>query len=327
MNSFGQLFRIQIYGESHGPAVGVIIDGIPSGIPLKPDDLVTDLQRRKTGAKGTSLRTESDLPVFISGVYNGFTTGSPLNIQFENADRKSSDYNRIKEIPRPGHADYVSQIKFKGYQDHRGGGHFSGRLTIALVAAGVIAKRIIQPVSITAQLVEAGGSADIDSAIELALEKGDSIGGIVFCTVDHMPVGLGEPFFNSLESQLSHIIFSIPAIKGIEFGSGFRAAKMYGSQHNDSIIDESGRTVTNNSGGINGGISNGNSLELRIAVKPTSSISAEQNSINLTTHELETFAITGRHDACIALRVPVVLEAAVAIVLADMILISRTNMA
>lgn len=325
MNSFGQLFRIQIYGESHGPAVGVIIDGIPSGIPLKPDDLMTDLQRRKTGAKGTSLRTESDLPVFISGVYNGFTTGSPLNIQFENADRKSADYDRIKEIPRPGHADYVSQIKFKGYQDHRGGGHFSGRLTIALVAAGVIAKRIIQPVSIIAQLVEAGGSADIDSAIELALEKGDSIGGIVFCTVDHMPVGLGEPFFNSLESQLSHIIFSIPAIKGIEFGSGFRAAKMYGSQHNDSIIDESGRTMTNNSGGINGGISNGNSLEIRIAVKPTSSISAEQNSINLTTHELETFAITGRHDACIALRVPVVLEAAVAIVLADMILISRSN--
>lgn len=325
MNSFGQLFRIQIYGESHGPAVGVIIDGIPSGIPLKPDDLMTDLQRRKTGAKGTSLRTESDLPVFISGVYNGFTTGSPLNIQFENADRKSADYDRIKEIPRPGHADYVSQIKFKGYQDHRGGGHFSGRLTIALVAAGVIAKRIIQPVSITAQLVEAGGSADIDSAIELALEKGDSIGGIVFCTVDHMPVGLGEPFFNSLESQLSHIIFSIPAIKGIEFGSGFRAAKMYGSQHNDSIIDESGRTVTNNSGGINGGISNGNSLEIRIAVKPTSSISVEQNSINLTTHELETFAITGRHDACIAMRVPVVLEAAVAIVLADMILISRSN--
>lgn len=180
MNSFGQLFRIQIYGESHGPAVGVIIDGIPSGIPLKPDDLMTDLQRRKTGAKGTSLRTESDLPVFISGVYNGFTTGSPLNIQFENADRKSADYDRIKEIPRPGHADYVSQIKFKGYQDHRGGGHFSGRLTIALVAAGVIAKRIIQPVSIIAQLVEAGGSADIDSAIELALEKGDSIGGIVF---------------------------------------------------------------------------------------------------------------------------------------------------
>lgn len=325
MNSFGQLFRIQIYGESHGPSVGVIIDGVPPGIPLKPDDLMDDLQRRKTGVKGTSTRTESDWPIFISGVFNGFTTGSPLNIQFENANRKSDDYQQFKEIPRPGHADYVAEIKFRGFQDHRGGGHFSGRLTIALVAAGVIAKRIIQPVSIVARLEEAGGHADIDTAIDLALERGDSIGGLVSCKVDQLPIGLGEPFFNSLESQLSHLIFSIPAVKGIEFGSGFAAAKMYGSEHNDSILDESGRTSTNNSGGINGGISNGNALEIRIAVKPTSSISAKQNSINLKTQEIEAFAITGRHDACIALRVPVVLEAAVAIVLADMLLISRTN--
>ena len=323
MNSFGQIFRISIYGESHGSAVGIIIDGVPPGIPIKLDDFIEDLSRRKPGAKGTTTRREDDLPKLISGVFNEYTTGAPLHIQFDNADVRSSDYEKLKDQPRPGHADFVAHKKYNGFNDYRGGGHFSGRLTLPLVAAGVIAKKIIAPIHIEAILSEAGGRTDIEQAVAEAMEQKDSIGGIVSCTISNVPLGLGEPFFNSVESVISHLIFSIPSVKGIEFGSGFAASRMKGSEHNDPIIDEQGRTSSNFAGGINGGISNGNDIIFRVAIKPTSSIGRQQESFNLESKSVENFQIEGRHDACIALRVPVVVEAVSAIVLADLLLLNR----
>ncbi len=320
MNTFGKIFRVSIFGESHGPAIGITIDGCPPGINLSIEDFSTDIERRKAGAAGTTPRKEEDKPVIISGVFNNFTTGTPLTIIFENNNTKSADYDAIKNTPRPGHADFVLNKKFKGFNDHRGGGHSSGRLTLALVAAGVIAKKIIAPVDVSAKLTEAGGSADIEAAINKAIADQDSIGGIVHCSVKGLPLGLGEPFFDSVESLISHIVFSIPAIKGIEFGSGFSATKMKGSEHNDAIIDAEGLTKTNNAGGINGGITNGNELYFRVAVKPTSSTPKEQQTWNNASQSVEAFSVKGRHDLCIALRVPVVIEAATAIALADLMM-------
>jgi chorismate synthase len=309
-----------MYGESHGKEVGVLIDGCPAGLALAEKDFEADLLRRKSGAKGTTPRLESDKPVIKSGVFNSKTTGAPILITFENTNARSRDYDKLKETPRPGHADFTAMKKFGAFNDHRGGGHFSGRLTLGLTAAGVIAKKLIAPVSITASLIEAGGETDIGKAVDKAIETKDSIGAIVECVADKMPIGLGEPFFDSLESMVSHIVFAIPAIKGIEFGSGFSAARMTGSQHNDLIIDKEGKTETNHAGGINGGISNGNPLVFRVAVKPTSSISLPQETVNLKTGKRSDLKIEGRHDACIALRVPVVLESAAAVVLADLML-------
>ncbi|MEE4196244.1 MAG: chorismate synthase [Bacteroidales bacterium] len=320
MNTFGHTFRVSIYGESHGKQVGVLIDGCPAGLAISGDDFFQDLSRRKSGAKGTTPRTEEDTPEIVSGVFNGKTTGAPLLIAFENKNTKSGDYLQLQDFPRPGHADFTAKFKFGGYNDYRGGGHFSGRLTLGMVTAGVIAKKLIHPVSIHATLIEAGGKTQIDQAIDEAMKNNDSIGGIVQCRAEQVPVGLGEPFFNSAESLLSHIIFAVPAIKGIEFGAGFDAARMYGSQHNDEFVDSSGKTATNFAGGINGGITNGNSLVFRVAVKPTSSISKPQQTINLKSGQPGKVQVKGRHDACIALRVPVVLEAATAIVLADLML-------
>lgn len=324
MNSFGTLFRVSVFGESHGPEIGVLIDGCPAGISLSIEDFEFDLARRRSGKAGTTPRQESDTPILKSGVFNEHTTGAPLCITFENRDIDSSAYEKIKSTPRPGHADFVAYKKFNGFNDYRGGGHFSGRLTAPIVAAGVVAKKIIPFTSITATLIEAGGLKDSNKAIEAALQEGDSIGGIVECRVDGLPVGLGEPFFNSLESTLSHAIFAIPAIKGIEFGAGFEAARMKGSEHNDAIVDASGKTATNNAGGINGGISNGNELIFRIAVKPTSSIKKSKETIDMVSGAQTAITVQGRHDACIALRVPPVLEAMTSIVLADMYLIGRS---
>lgn len=320
MNNFGKLFRISIFGESHGKSVGITVDGCPPGLALTENDFTYDLSRRKSGAKGTTPRSEDDLPELISGTFNGFTTGAPITVLFRNKNTRSGDYSNLQTSPRPGHADYVANKKFKGFQDFRGGGHFSGRLTIALVTAGVIAKKIVSPVEINAILKQAGGNANIEEAIDRALANHDSIGGIVECVATNLPVGLGEPFFDSVESVISHIVFSIPAIKGIEFGSGFAAAQMFGSQHNDPIINAKGKTATNNAGGINGGITNGNEVIFRVAVKPTSSIGKTQQTLNSVSGKVEDLTIEGRHDACIALRVPVVLEAATAIALADLML-------
>lgn len=325
MNTIGRIFRISIFGESHGSGVGIVIDGVPPGISLVEDDFMTDLSRRKSGAKGTTPRTEPDLPKIMSGTWNGHTTGAPLTVFFENTNVRSSDYDKFRDTPRPGHADFTAGIKYKGFADPRGGGHFSGRLTLALVAAGVVAKKILQPVKIKAQILELGGDTNPERAIENISGTGDSIGGIIQCTATNMPLGLGEPFFGGIEATISSLVFSIPAIKGIEFGSGFGAAKMRGSEHNDSLISPEGKTRTNNAGGVNGGLSNGNDLVFRVVVKPTSSISLPQETINLESRKIETLKIEGRHDACIALRVPVVLEAATAIGLADLLLLERTS--
>ncbi len=323
MNSFGRLFRTHIFGESHGQLVGITIDGVPPGLPLAASDFEGDLNRRKAGATGTTPRKEDDQPELASGVFNGHTTGAPLTILFANKNIRSGDYSNLVKTPRPGHSDFVAHKRYKGFNDYRGGGHFSGRLTLALVAAGVLAKKIIQPVSVQAQLISAGGSANIDQSVSEALESGDSVGGLVECRAINIPLGWGEPFFDSVESVIAHLAFAVPAIKGIEFGSGFAAANMRGSQHNDPIVDETGRTASNNAGGITGGLTNGNELILRVAVKPTSSISKKQNTFSIASGKVEQLEVKGRHDACIALRVPVVIEAITAMALADLKLLHQ----
>ena len=323
MNSFGRLFRVSIYGESHGIQIGVVVDGCPSGIPLCEDDLKQDFARRRAGGIGTTPRVEPDLPRIVSGVYQGKTTGAPIAVVFENTNTKSGDYSNLWDQPRPGHADYSGQIKYGSHNDPRGGGHFSGRITLGIVAAGVIAKKIIAPSKISTSLLEVGGSKDIKATVEAAVAAHDSVGGLVECTCSNIPAGLGEPFFDSVEAQLAHMMFSIPAIKGVEFGSGFAAARMKGSQHNDAIVSKDGKTQTNFAAGINGGISNGNDIVFRVAVKPTSSIGVPQDTMNFKSGNVEPLLIEGRHDACIALRVPVVVECAAAIVLADFMLLEQ----
>jgi chorismate synthase len=318
MNTFGRIFRTHIFGESHGTMVGMTIDGCPPGIPLTEDDFDADLGRRKAGATGTTPRKEDDTPQIASGTFNGFTTGAPITILFANQNVRSGDYSNLIKTPRPGHSDFVAYKRFQGFNDYRGGGHFSGRLTLGMVAAGVMAKKLISPASVSAKLIRAGDDADIEKAVAEALAAGDSVGGLVECRAINVPLGWGEPFFDSVESVIAHLAFAVPAIKGIEFGSGFAAAAMKGSEHNDPILDDSGKTATNNAGGITGGLTNGNELVFRVAVKPTSSISKKQSTFSLESGKMVELEVKGRHDACIALRVPVVIEAITAIALADM---------
>lgn len=321
MNQFGTLFKLQIFGESHGACVGVVIDGCPAGLPLKVEEFVEDMERRKGGKqKGTTPRQEDDMPIFKSGLFNDTTTGAPLTMIFENNNTRSGDYEKQRAVPRPGHADFTAHHKFGGFEDYRGGGHFSGRLTAALVGAGVVAKKLLKEISIKAHIVSIAGEEDVEKGIQKAIDHKDSVGGIVECTVKGLPIGLGEHFFDSVESLISHAVFAIPAIRGIEFGTGFAAANMFGVDHNDAIIDATGKTKTNHAGGVVGGYTNGNDLVFRIAVKPTSSTPKEQITWNWETNEQETFSVKGRHDLCIALRVPVVLEAVTAIVLADLMM-------
>jgi len=324
MNSFGRIFRVQIFGESHGESVGIVIDGCPAGLPLSAEDMLPDLERRKGGKqKGTTPRQEADHPFIKSGVFNEKTTGAPIMIFFENNNTRSADYEKQRSIPRPGHADMVAHQKFGGNEDYRGGGHFSARLTTGLVAAGAIAKKLMPGVTIESAVTEIGGETDLEKGLQKAIDAKDSVGGLVECRVNGLPVGLGEPFFDSVESQLAHIAFAIPAVKGVEFGSGFAAAKMFGSQHNDPIENMEGKTSTNHAGGIVGGISNGNELVFRIAIKPTASTPKEQNSLNWESGQVEKFSIKGRHDLCVALRAPVILEAAAAIALVDLYLLEQ----
>jgi len=486
MNSFGRIFRISIFGESHGESVGIVIDGCPAGLPLTVENFLPDLERRKGGTqKGTTPRKEEDLPIFKSGIFNDKTTGAPITILFENKNVRSSDYEKQRDIPRPGHADFVARKKFAGFEDYRGSGHFSGRLTVALVAAGVIAKKLLADVKtspqtplqrrgasensdlpgyittgpdqwkvlsayakenrknptkaeellwgelrnrkindakfrrqhaiegyiadfvclekklvvevdggyhnaeiqkkmdqlrtltlqknnfrlirftnddvlekknwvleeirnalksgsnspspkereqegevstgikITSTILEIGGETDLEKGLQKAIDAKDSIGGIIECRASGLPIGLGEPFFDSVESALAHIVFAIPAVRGIEFGTGFVAAKMFGSQHNDAIENMEGKTKTNHAGGVVGGLTNGNELVFRIAIKPTSSTPKEQTTLNWETEKVETASVKGRHDLCIALRVPVILEAVTAIVLADLMMLEQ----
>lgn len=342
MNTFGHFFRISISGESHSPFITVEIEGVPAGIPLSEADFAADIERRKGGRKGTTPRKESDIPHIIRGTFDGITTGTTLKIAFANENISPKDYSEFTSKPRPGHADFVRMIKYGTDNLSSGGGMFSGRMTLPLVAAGTVAKKIIAPVTVRARLTEAGGFvfpadcndygstsksplniSDFMDIIDKVAAKGDSIGGIVECICDNIPAGLGDPFFDSVESMIAHIAFSVPGIRGIEFGDGFAAAKMRGSQHNDPFCDIEGHTSKNGAGGINGGITNGNPLVFRVAVKPTSSIARAQTSINLATGRMEELKIKGRHDVCFALRVPVVIESIAAIYLADAMLMQK----
>ena len=360
MNTFGNQFRVSIFGESHGPCVGVTVDGVLPGIPLDESDFTDDILRRKPGAPGTTPRRESDEPEIVSGVFEGRTTGAPLTVLFRNENMRPEDYEAIRRHPRPGHADFPAGLRFGGFNDPRGGGHFSGRLTLGLVAAGVIAKKMLYFAQFKATLKEIGGLTDPslwEGAVRAAQQEGDSLGGVVECVVEGLPIGLGEPFWNSVESCISHAVFAIPGVRGIEFGDGFAAARMRGSEHIDLFPehqcchgeggehhchheeeeehqcchgeheeghhchhhdDEEGGhhccgrhkrpqpPVTNHAGGVNGGLTNGNPVVFRVAFKPTASIAKA--------------GVEGRHDACFALRTPVIVEAVAAIVLADLAL-------
>ena len=340
MNTFGRNFRVQVFGESHGEAIGVVVDGVRAGMPLCKEDFMEDIFRRKSGAKGTTPRIESDEPEFLSGVFEGHTTGAPLAIIFRNNNTRSSDYEALREVPRPGHADFTASVKWNGFNDPRGGGHFSGRLTLPLVAAGVIAKKQCRAslseqfgsndISFQAGLKEIGGETDPskwDALLEETSREGDSLGGIVECRIDNVPAGLGNPFFDSVEALLSHAVFSIPGVRGIEFGDGFSAARMKGSEHNDPLMLHTERpglapsgvqSAKNGAGGINGGITNGAPIVFRVAFKPTSSIAKTQKTLNIKTGETVSLNVPGRHDVCFALRTPVIVEAVAAIVLADL---------
>lgn len=330
MNTFGRKFRVSIFGESHGDLIGVVLDGVPAGLELSQQDFEQDILRRKSGAKGTTPRIEDDMPQLVSGVFEGHTTGAPLTIVFKNKNTKSSDYSQFAAMPRPGHADLTAAFKWDDCQDPRGGGHFSGRLTLPVVAAGVVAKKMLADLTIldetpvreiSAQIVELGGLYEgWQEAIEKAMAEGDSLGAVVECTVPEIEPGYGEPFWDSVEATVAHAIFSIPGVRGIEFGDGFQAARMMGSEHNDPIGPD-GRPMKNGAGGVNGGITNGAPLKFRVAFKPTSSISKAQQTFNFATGEMDTLEVKGRHDACFALRTPVVVEAMTAIVLADLVLL------
>ena len=315
MNTFGRNFRVQVFGESHGEAIGVVVDGVKAGIPLCKEDFTEDILRRKSGAKGTTPRIEADEPEILSGVFEGHTTGAPVAIIFRNTNTRSGDYASLTEVPRPGHSDYPASVKWDGKNDPRGGGHFSGRLTLPLVAAGVIAKKQCG-LSFKAELKEIGGETDKakwPDLLDAVSKEGDSVGGIVECSVEGVPVGLGEPFFDSVESLISHAVFSIPGVRGIEFGDGFAASRMKGSEHNDCLP-----LVKNGAGGINGGLTNGAPIVFRVAFKPTSSIARTQRTLNVRTGETVSLNVQGRHDTCFALRTPVIVEAVAAIVLADL---------
>src|SRR6201996_5838845 len=324
MNTFGRLFRVTIFGESHGESVGINIDGCPAGLPLVLEVFLPDLARRQGGnQKGTTPRKEDDLPIFKSGLFNDVTTGAPITILFENNNTRSGDYEKQRAVPRPGHADFVAHEKFGGFEDYRGGGPFSARLTVGLVAAGVIAKKMMGRAKVTATILEIGGEQDLEKGLQKAIDAKDSIGGIIECRVSGLPIGLGEPFWDSVESLIGHAIFAIPAVRGVEFGTGFAAARMFGSEHNDAIEDMEGHTRTNHAGGVVGGITNGNELVFRLAIKPTSSTPKEQRTLNWETGQQETFSVKGRHDLCVALRAPVIVEAVTAIVLADLLLLEQ----
>lgn len=330
MNTFGRKYRVSIFGESHGELIGVVLDGVPAGLELSEDDFVQDILRRKSGAKGTTPRIEADQPCIVSGVFEGHTTGAPLTVTFRNTNTHSSDYSLFAAMPRPGHADLTAALKWDDCQDPRGSGHFSGRLTLPIVAAGVVAKKILKDATmldetpcsaVNARIVELGGISDQEQwpdAIDQAIREGDSLGAVIECTVPDIDPGYGEPFWDSVESQIAHAVFAIPGVRGIEFGDGFKAAAMKGSEHNDPIGPDA-RPVKNGAGGVNGGITNGAPISFRVAFKPTSSIRKAQQTFNFQTGDMDTLEVPGRHDVCFALRAPVVVEAMTAIVLADLV--------
>ena len=378
MNTFGRKFRVSIFGESHGEGIGVVLDGVPAGLDLSEADFAADIDRRRSGARGTTPRKESDKPQILSGVFEGHTTGAPLAIVFKNENTKSQDYSLFAAMPRPGHADLTAALKWDDCQDPRGGGHFSGRLTLPVTAAGVVAKKILADATIldettcnavSARIIELGGipaeagsvqegavgasvsqaggsvgasvgvpgsvqegavgasvGAEIcpawQDAIDEAIAEGDSLGAVIECVVPNIDPGYGEPFWDSVESVISHAVFAIPGVRGIEFGDGFKAAAMKGSEHNDPIGEDC-RPTKNGAGGVNGGITNGAPIVFRVAFKPTSSIRKAQRTYNFQTGQMDMLEVPGRHDVCYALRAPIVVEAMTAIALADLALLGQ----
>lgn len=322
-NSFGKIFRLTIFGASHAESVGVIIEGAPKGIALSEDMFHTDLDRRRPALSGETARKEEDMPIIEGLSPDGKTTGEAITITFKNSDKRSGDYSHLRVHPRPSHADLVQLRKYGNNADIAGGGMASGRMTVALVAAGVVAKEILKEVKFTSHLAAVNGITDnskFNDIITTAAREGDSVGGIVECRVSGIKPTLGEPFFDSAESVISHLLFSIPGVKGVEFGDGFAGSTKRGSERNDVIADATGRTLTNNEGGINGGITNGNDIVLRVAIKPTPSIAKAQSTYNFESDATTPLIIGGRHDACIARRAVVVVEAMVAVALADLLL-------
>ncbi len=352
-NVLGERFTMITFGESHGKCIGVVVDGCPAGLPLQESDIQSKLDLRKPGQSiVTTQRREEDKVEILSGVFNGYTTGAPICMLIWNKDVDSKPYDIIKSKPRPGHADYPAYVKYKGFNDYRGGGRFSGRLTAAFVMAGALAEKLLRytlGIEVFAYTKEIGGISmsrdavdDLDEikrnrysnevrcpdsntamlmkeAIVKARQEGDSLGGIVECIALNVPIGLGEPIFGALESDISRAMFAIPAVKGVEFGSGFRAARLKGSEHNDPYIIKDGKvvTLTNNAGGIIGGLSNGMPLLFRVAFKPASSIAKAQRTVDIERMSDSEIIVPGRHDPCVVPRAVPVVESMVAVVLAD----------
>lgn len=350
---WGRNINLSIFGESHGNAIGVVINGIEPGIKIDMKEIERDMERRAPGRnKLSTARKESDKVEILSGIFEGVTTGTPISMMIKNSDVKSKDYSQLKDIMRPGHGDFPGNIKYKGFNDYRGGGHFSGRITAPLVFAGALAKQILNSkgIKVGAHIKQIGNIEDgyfdlvniskeqLDELLEKeipvinsdkiapmkeeilrAREEGDSIGGIIECSVLGLEAGLGSPFFDSLESTIAHLAFSVPAVKGIEFGVGFDFAHMKGSEANDEYYIENNeiKTYTNNNGGITGGISNGMPVIFRVVIKPTPSINKEQRTININSMENTTLVVTGRHDPCIVQRAVVVMEAVAAIAILE----------
>jgi len=349
-NSIGKEFVVTTFGESHGKYVGVVIDGCPAGLPLSEINFQEELDRRiPAQPKIISARVEKDMAKILSGVFNGFTTGAPITMIVENKKTQSSDYEVIKDLPRPGHSDYLARVKYGGFNDYRGGGRFSGRVTVALIMAGTIAKQLLSryDVEVLAYTLAIGKvetdkkfsvaeirknrysvatrcpdivcAEKMEAAIINAKEAGDSVGGIIECLVLNMPLGIGEPLFDSLDADLAKALFAVPAVKGVEFGEGFRAAELSGSENNDSFLLKNGKvvTATEHAGGILGGLSSGMPIIMRVAIKPTPSIAKEQKTVNLSSMENTTLSIKGRHDPCVVPKAVPAVESAVAIILAD----------
>ncbi len=353
-STYGDKLKLSIFGQSHGPAIGMCLDGIPAGLPVDLEKLQLFLNRRAPGSNAFSTaRKEADKPEFISGIVGSFTCGAPIAATIQNQNTRSGDYEELKDCPRPGHADYPAQVKYKGFQDVAGGGHFSGRLTAPLCVAGGLCKQWLENngIQIGAHILNLAGIADepdsldwvnpdlskinadfpvinldagkkMQQAIAQAKAKGDSVGGIIECIVQGLPAGLGEPMFGGIESKLAQIIYGIPAVKGLDFGSGFCGSYLMGSQNNDAYTIQNGKvvTTTNNAGGILGGISNGMPLVFSVAIKPTPSIARTQSSISISQMTEQKLKVQGRHDPCIVPRAVPVVEAAVAVAVMDLYL-------
>ncbi len=320
-NSYGEILRVTIFGASHAESVGVDIEGVPQGLRLTEELFAADIERRRPMQRGDTPRHESDIPQIEGTDKEHLTTGGSIRISFRNNNIRSKDYTHLVYHPRPSHADLTQRRKYGQEADLAGGGIASGRMTVALVAAGVVAKQLIPNARFETKLIEVAGITDVsrfDSLIQEAHSDKDSVGGVVECRVEGVEASLGEPFFDSVESTVAHLLFSIPGVKGVEFGDGFAGCKKRGSERNDAIIDDKGTTLTNNEGGINGGITNGNPIIVRVAIKPTPSIGREQHSYDFSSGRIAPLTIGGRHDACIARRAAVVVEAMVALALADL---------